>query len=83
MRGEKLSRIEFTDYAAGTLAIRGEGRAFLLSGVPGVPDTPVTGLASALDGDVVLVRVEQPEARPEGEGRPRTALRAAPRPASS
>src|SRR5438132_12968094 len=26
VKGEKLSRIEFTDYAAGRLAIRGEGR---------------------------------------------------------
>src|SRR5450759_5811038 len=55
IKGEKLSRIEFTDYQAGVLAIRGEGRAFLLSGEPGVPDVPVTALASALDGDFVLV----------------------------
>src|SRR5664279_5982880 len=58
VKGEKLSRIEFTDFQAGALAIRGEGRAFLLSGVPGVPDVPVTAVGSALDGDVVLVRVE-------------------------
>ncbi|MGA7992589.1 MAG: hypothetical protein WCC53_14210, partial [Thermoanaerobaculia bacterium] len=62
VRGEKLSRIEFTGFKAGTLAVRGEGRAFLLSGEPGVPDTPVVGLGSALDGDFVLVRVEQPGA---------------------
>ncbi|HEX7527799.1 MAG TPA: RNB domain-containing ribonuclease, partial [Thermoanaerobaculia bacterium] len=62
VKGEKLSRIEFTDYQAGTLAIRGEGRAFLLSGVPGAPDVVVTGLASALDGDVVLVRLATPRA---------------------
>jgi ribonuclease R len=66
VNGEKLSRIEFTDYQAGTLAIRGEGRAFLLSGVPGVPDTVVTGLASALDGDVVLVRLAAPRSAPKG-----------------
>ncbi|MBK9063050.1 MAG: ribonuclease R [Acidobacteria bacterium] len=68
VRGEKLSLIEFTDFQAGTLAVRGEGRAFLLSGVPGVPDTPVTGLASALDGDVVLVRVEAAKAAPKSKG---------------
>jgi ribonuclease R len=66
VKGEKLSRTEFTDYQAGTLAIRGEGRAFLLSGVPGVPDVIVTGLASALDGDVVLVRLAAPRAAPKG-----------------
>src|SRR5260370_27946416 len=60
VKGEKLSRIEFTDFQAGVLAIRGEGRAFLLSGEPGVPDAPVTALGSALDGDFVLVRVEKP-----------------------
>src|SRR5664279_1558471 len=60
VKGEKLSRIENTDYQAGVLAIRGEGRAFLLSRVPGVPDAVVTGLASALDGDVVLVRLAAP-----------------------
>jgi ribonuclease R len=60
VKGEKLSRIEFTDYEAGTLAIRGEGRAFLLSGEHGLPDVAVTGLASALDGDVVLVRLAAP-----------------------
>src|SRR5450830_1986597 len=65
VKGEKLSRIEFTDYQAGTLAIRGEGRAFLLSGVPGVPDVPVTAVGSALDGDVVLVRVEASRAAPK------------------
>ncbi len=65
VKGEKLSRIEFTDFRAGTLAIRGEGRAFLLSGEPGIPDTPVTALGSALDGDVVLVRVEEPKAAPK------------------
>jgi ribonuclease R len=71
VRGEKLSRIEFTDFQAGTLAVRGEGRAFLLSGVAGVPDTPVTGLASALDGDFVLVRVEEARAAPKPKtGRP-------------
>jgi ribonuclease R len=72
VKGEKLSRIEFTDFRAGTLAIRGEGRAFLLSGEPGIPDTPVTALGSALDGDVVLVRVEEPKAAPKGaaKGRP-------------
>ena len=68
VRGEKLSRIEFTDLQAGTLAVRGEGRAFLLSGVAGVPDTPVTGLASALDGDFVLVRVEEAKAAPKSKG---------------
>ena len=79
VKGEKLSRIENTDYQAGVLAIRGEGRAFLLSGVPGVPDTIVTGLASALDGDVVLVRLaghrsgehEKQEKRPRAGADPR------------
>ncbi|MGE5716120.1 MAG: RNB domain-containing ribonuclease, partial [Acidobacteriota bacterium] len=75
VKGEKLSRIEFTDFQAGTLAIRGEGRAFLLSGEPGVPDVPVTAPGSALDGDFVLVRVEKPKAAPRG---PRS--RFAPRP---
>ena len=74
VRGEKLSRIEFTDFAAGTLAVRGEGRAFLLSGETGVPDVPVTALGNALDGDFVLVRVEAAEAAPKG-GRSRTAPR--------
>ena len=69
VKGEKLSRIEFTDFQAGTLAIRGEGRAFLLSGEPGVPDVPVTALGSALDGDVVLVRVEEPKAAPRAAAR--------------
>ena len=72
VRGEKLSLIEFTDFAAGTLAVRGEGRAFLLSGVAGVPDTPVIALGSALDGDFVLVRVEEAKAapKPKSGGRP-------------
>ena len=62
IRGEKLSLIEYTDFASGTLAVRGEGRAFLLSGEAGVPDLPVRAghLGTALDGDVVLVRVEEP-----------------------
>jgi ribonuclease R len=68
VRGEKLSLIEFTDFAAGTLAVRGEGRAFLLSGEPGVPDTPVVALGSALDGDFVLVRVEEPKAAAKSKG---------------
>ena len=66
VKGEKLSRIEFTDYQTGTLAIRGEGRAFLLSGAPDAPDTVVTGLASALDGDVVLVRLAAPRTPANG-----------------
>jgi ribonuclease R len=82
VKGEKLSRIEFTDFQAGTLAIRGEGRAFLLSGEPGVPDVPVTTLGSALDGDVVLVRVEEPRAAPKAAARgPRS--RFAPRPSGA
>ena len=68
VRGEKLSLIEYTDFQAGTLAVRGEGRAFLLSGVPGVPDTPVTSLGSALDGDFVLVRVEEAKSVPKPKG---------------
>jgi len=80
VKGEKLSRIEFTDYQAGTLAIRGEGRAFLLSGVPGVPDVPVTAVGSALDGDVVLVRVEASRAAPKAAPKDkRPAPRFAPR----
>ena len=69
-RGEKLSRIEFTTLQAGNLAVRGESRGFLLSGVPGVPDTPITrgGLGGALDGDFVLVRLEKPPARGKGKG---------------
>ena len=65
LRGEKLSLIEFTDYQAGVLAIRGEGRAWLLSGQRGVPDLPIANgkLGSALDGDVVLVRAEKQEVR--------------------
>ncbi|HQR68704.1 MAG TPA: VacB/RNase II family 3'-5' exoribonuclease, partial [Thermoanaerobaculia bacterium] len=67
VRGEKLSLIEYTDFAAGTLAVQGEGRAVLLSGEPGVPDLPVRAghLGTALDGDVVLARVEAPRA-PKG-----------------
>ena len=63
-RGEKLSRIEFTSLKAGRIAVRGEGRAWLLSGVPGVPDLPIVrgGAGSALDGDFVLVRVEKAKA---------------------
>ena len=80
VKGEKLSRIEFTDYQSGTLAIRGEGRAFLLSGVPGVPDVPVTAVGSALDGDVVLVRVEASRAAPKAAPKDkRPAPRFAPR----
>ncbi|MFI5197827.1 MAG: ribonuclease R family protein [Thermoanaerobaculia bacterium] len=82
LKGEKLSRIEFTDFQAGALAIRGEGRAFLLSGEPGVPDTPVTALGSALDGDIVLVRVQEPKDAPKAATRePRSrSSRYAPRP---
>ncbi len=60
-RGEKLSRIEFTGLKAGRIAVRGEGRAWLLSGQPGVPDLPIVrgGAGSALDGDFVLVRPEK------------------------
>src|ERR1035438_4363202 len=79
VKGEKLSRIEFTDFQAGALAIRGEGRAFLLSGEPGVPDVPVTALGSALDGDIVLVRIEEPKAAPRAVPRGRRS-RFAPRP---
>ncbi len=73
VKGEKVSRIEFTDYAAGRLAIRGEGRAWLLSGEPGVPDLPIMkgGLASALDGDFVLVRVEKEKERGRSYRAPR------------
>ncbi|MCM3876645.1 MAG: RNB domain-containing ribonuclease, partial [Thermoanaerobaculia bacterium] len=76
IRGEKLSLIENTDLMAGVLAVRGESRAFLLSGEPGVPDLPVSPgrLGTALDGDVVLVRVETPKA-PRG----RRVVRQAPR----
>jgi ribonuclease R len=73
VRGEKLSLIEYTDFTAGVLAVRSEGRAFLLSGERGVPDLPIQAgrLGSALDGDVVLARVEEPK-RPKGRfvGRP-------------
>ncbi len=72
IKGEKLSRIENTDYEAGTLAIRGEGRAYLLSRVPGAADTVVTGLSSALDGDVVLVRLAAPRAAAKEARGPRT-----------
>ena len=60
VRGEKLSLIENTDFTAGTLAVRGEGRAFVLSGEPRVPDVPIRAghLGTALDGDFVLARVE-------------------------
>ena len=68
VKGEKFSRIEFTDYQAGALAIRGEGRAFLLSGIPGVPDVPVMAVGSALDGDVVLVRLAAPRAAEKEKG---------------
>src|SRR5262245_38774592 len=64
VRGEKLSLIEYTDQRAGTFGIRGEGRAVLLSGEPGVPDLPIPSgkTGSALDGDFVLVRVEKEKA---------------------
>ncbi len=61
-RGEKLSLIEFSpNLKAGRIAVRGEGRAWLLSGVPGVPDLPIArgSAGSALDGDFVLVRIEK------------------------
>jgi ribonuclease R len=76
VRGEKLSLIENTDLKAGVLAVRGESRAFLLSGEPGIPDLPVAPgrLGTALDGDVVLVRVETPKP-PRG----RRVVRQAPR----
>lgn len=69
VKGEKLSLIQFTDYQAGFLAVRGEGRGWLLSGERGVPDTPIAngGLGSALDGDFVLARIEN--VKPKG---PRT-----------
>ncbi|HEX7581420.1 MAG TPA: hypothetical protein VF580_15595, partial [Thermoanaerobaculia bacterium] len=65
VRGEKFSLIEFTNYQAGTLAVRGEAKGFLLSGDRAIPDTPIAkgGLASALDGDFVLVRVEKARAK--------------------
>src|SRR5262249_61770118 len=68
VKGEKLSRIEYTDYQAGQLAIRGEGRAWLLSGERGVPDLPIVngGIGSALDGDLVLVRVEKEKPKRRG-----------------
>ncbi|KAA0255678.1 MAG: ribonuclease R [Acidobacteria bacterium] len=60
-RGEKWSLTEFTAHRAGYLSVRGEGRAWLLSGERDVPDTPIVkgGLGGALDGDFVLVRVEK------------------------
>ena len=68
-RGEKLSLIEYTNLKAGRIAVRGEGRAWLLSGQPGVPDLPIVrgGAGSALDGDFVLVRPEKGRA-PAGRG---------------
>ncbi len=72
VRGEKFSLIEFTSFQAGTLAIRGEGRAQLLSGEHGVPDVPIGkgGLLTALDGDFVLVRLEKaPASRGHGPSR--------------
>ncbi len=69
VRGEKLSLIEYTNFKAGTLAVRGESKGFLLSGDRAIPDTPIArgGLASALDGDFVLVRVEKAKAE-KGRG---------------
>ncbi len=63
VRGEKLSLLENTDFLAGFLAIRGEGRAWLLSGERGVPDLPIQkgALGGSMDGDFVLVRVEKPK----------------------
>ena len=82
VRGEKLSLIEYTDFQAGTLAVRGEGRAFLLSGEPGVPDLPVGRQL----GERARRRL-RPRARREGEGRAEgaadAALRPRPRRASS
>ncbi|MBK6407231.1 MAG: ribonuclease R [Holophagales bacterium] len=64
-RGEKLSLIQYTNLVAGRIAIRGEGRAWLLSGERGVPDLPIVrgGAGSALDGDFVLVLVEKAKPR--------------------
>ncbi|MEO6325376.1 MAG: ribonuclease R [Thermoanaerobaculia bacterium] len=80
IKGEKLSLIEFTDYQAGVLAIRGEGRAWLLSGQRGVPDIPIAAgkLATALDGDIVLVRIEKQQKPdpPKGRARPDRSPRA-------
>ncbi len=75
VRGEKFSLIEFTNFQAGTLAVRGEAKGFLLSGDRAIPDTPIAkgGLASALDGDFVLVRVEKTKTKVEKGRRPRFA----------
>ena len=69
VRGEKYSLIEYTHLKAGTLAVRGEAKGFLLSGERGIPDLPIVkgGLASALDGDFVLARVEKAPSRARGE----------------
>jgi ribonuclease R len=69
VRGEKFSLIEFTNFQAGTLAVRGESKGFLLSGDRAIPDTPIAkgGLASALDGDFVLVRLEKASAKAKVE----------------
>jgi ribonuclease R len=71
VRGEKYSLIEYTNYQAGTIAIRGERRGYLLSGERGVPDIPINkdGLGPALDGDVVLVRLEKTRRRSAPRGR--------------
>ncbi|MBL8114343.1 MAG: hypothetical protein JNK60_15795, partial [Acidobacteria bacterium] len=76
VRGEKLSRIEFTEFQAGTIVFKGEGKAFLLSGIPRVPDTPIArgGAGSAMDGDFVLVRLEKAR-KPVGGRGPRPATR--------
>jgi len=73
VRGEKISLIEYTDMAAGVLAVRGEGKAFLLSGERGVPDTPIAkgGLSTALDGDFVLARIEKEKKPSRGSRAPR------------
>ncbi len=70
VRGEKISLIEYTNFQAGVLAVRGEAKGFLLSGERSIPDIPIVkgGLASALDGDFVLVRVEK--AAKAQKGRP-------------
>lgn len=71
VRGEKYALIEFTNYQAGTLAIRGERRGFLLSRERGTPDVPIAkgGLSTALDGDFVLVQLSRMPRRGPSRGR--------------
>jgi ribonuclease R len=64
VRGKHYSLLEFTPYAAGVLRSRSDGSATIdpSAGRPGVL-IPRKGLRGAMNGDLVLVRIERETAR--------------------